>query len=340
MKLTYTHESDFRRERDFGAKISATFEFIGAHFRPLLKCLTYFVLPPTLLFGIGIGVIFGSFGTIARMQQGQRTNAEFESLGITYFSSTGLVFLGATLSFLLMLGTVYGYVRVRMNTPATEPVLPGQVWAYMRARLGRIILSWLLFSALGVGVFAGVALLMFGTVGSLSGLGRSPDAGSIFSLFMIFMALMFVFTWLGIVLTQFFPILLLEDASIGTALRRSFYLIRGKWWSTFGLVFIASLIQSCISYVFFIPLYAIMFVQLLKVPGLDSPVYSVVAGSIYAIGAVFMYAIPLLAVMFQYFNLVERKEGTGLRQLVDSLGQKTTPEAHNSFYRPDEEGEY
>jgi hypothetical protein len=100
------------------------------------------------------------------------------------------------------------------------------------------------------------------------------------------------------------------------------------------------MIQSFITYIFAIPMYGVMFAQALKVPGLTSPVISVVTSSFYTIGLTFTYTIPLMAIAFQYFNLVERKEGTGMRQLVDSLGQTAAPEVSGTYYRPDEEGEY
>lgn len=336
MKLTFTHEADFRRERDFGTKISATFEFIGAQFRPLFKCLVYFVLPGTLLFGIGMGLIFGNIGRLSRLSAETGVAPGINNFAVSYLSGMGLAILGATVSFLLLLGTVYSFVRVRMDTPATEVVQPAQVWAYIRARLGRIVLSWLFFSGVGVALFGALAAALFGSISINSG----PSAENVLGIFGVMMVLGVVMTWLGVVLTQFFPILLIENVSIGTALRRSFSLIQGKWWSTFGVLFVATMIQSFVGYIFIIPMYAVIFAQALKVPGLDSPILSVVTGSIYAVGAVFAYVIPLVAVLFQYFNLVERKEGTGMRQLVDSLGQTAAPQVTNSYYRPDEEGEY
>ncbi|RZK62488.1 MAG: hypothetical protein EOO59_02430, partial [Hymenobacter sp.] len=68
MKNTFTTPADFWQERDFGAKISAIFEFLGAHWRRLGKCLVYFVLPVTLLMGIGLGLMTNSmFNNMGRM---------------------------------------------------------------------------------------------------------------------------------------------------------------------------------------------------------------------------------------------------------------------------------
>jgi hypothetical protein len=84
-----------------------------------------------------------------------------------------------------------------------------------------------------------------------------------------------------------------------------------------------------------------MFGKMLRVPGLDSDLVGVLAQCIYAAGIIFTYTISLLAMAFQYFNLVERKEGLGLRLLVNELGQpQAIQAAQSSHYRPDDEGEY
>jgi hypothetical protein len=57
---------------------------------------------------------------------------------------------------------------------------------------------------------------------------------------------------------------------------------------------------------------------------------------------IMLYPLLFLALAFQYFNLVERKEGEGLRTLVNRIGQPavaTQPYAADR-YRADEEGEY
>lgn len=338
MKLTFTNESDFRRERDFSTKINATFEFIGAHFRPLLKSLAYFVLPGALLSGIGMGLMFGNLASMAPDPGSSGSPPDVNtSTVISALSGTGLFILGITAAVLLLISTAYGYVRVRLAIPPDEVVQPAQVWVAVRSRLGRMLLSWLVFAGIGMVAMGIVGAISFGIFGTaLSG----NDFGTAFSIFGIFFLVMLVFMWVGTVLSLYFPILLIEDVSIRTALQRSFYLVQGKWWSTFGLLMVSSMIQSFITYIFAIPMYGIIVAQALKVPGLTSPVISIITTSFYTIGLTFTYVIPLFAIMFQYFNLVERKDGTGLRQLVDSLGQTAAPEVSGTYYRPDEEGEY
>ena len=329
-KMKYTREADFRRERDFGAKIAATFEFVAAQFKPLFKCLAYFVLPGALLAGIGMGLFMSKM--LAMMPPVSSTghgpmvvarNYSSNPFAGTSFVSIGLATVGFLAAFLLLSSTVYGFVRVRMNLPADEIVQPAQVWAYISQRLGRVVGAWLLLTL--------VMLVGMGAVGgSLALLGPG---------FVVFLFLPLV--WATVCLGLYFPALWMEDEGVLAALRRSFYLVKGKWWSTLGLYLIISFITGIINYVFLIPVYGLMMTRMvLKLPGSDSELLSVAAMSIYALGWIFTACLPLLAMLFQYFNLVERKEGVGLRLLVGTLGQTAAPQVSSAAYQADEEGEY
>ena len=61
--------------------------------------------------------------------------------------------------------------------------------------------------------------------------------------------------------------------------------------------------------------------------------------SLATVGQSMLRAVLLITLVFQYFHLVELKDGTGLRHLVDQLGQAPAP-VTNETYRPDDEGEY
>ena len=332
VKVTFTHETDFRRERDFGAKVGATFDFVAAQFRPLLKCLAYFVLPGALLAGIGMGLVMsgvmskiplsGSSGHLGG-SAGVASQYGNSPLSALSFVGIGLSALGLLLAFLLLSSTVYGFVRVRMSTAPAEPVQPARVWAFVWPRLGRVVSGWLL---LGIVVFVGMGVVG----GALALLGP----GFVVLLF-------FPLVWATVCLTLYFPVLWMEDGGVATAFRRSFYLMRGKWWSSLGLYLVMSMIAGTINYVFLIPFYGLLMVRtVLKVPGFDSELLSVGAMCLYALGWILTAALPLVAMLFQYFNLVERRDGTGLRLLVDSLGQTAAPQVSSATYQPDDEGEY
>ena len=342
MKNTYTTPADFWKERDFGAKISATFEFIGAHWRPLGKCLLYFVLPGALLMGIGLGLFTNSmFDRMGSATAGRQLGgpveiaqpAHYSPFNAVNISGISLGMLASVLSFLLLVGTVYGYVRARLRLPAAEPITPAIVWAEIRARLGRMVLVVVLVvGAYFAAVLGAIALVaLFARIGAGSGWSGVVGVPLLISLVM----------YLAITLSLFFPVLWLEDGSLFATVGRCFQLIKGRWWATFGLLLVVGIIQGAMSVVFILPQYAVMFGKMLHVPGLSSDALGLVAQCIYTVGIMFTYAVPLLALAFQYFHLAEQKEGWGLRLLVDALGQpQAIPVAQSSHYRPDDEGEY
>ncbi|MDO7847106.1 hypothetical protein Q5H92_12105 [Hymenobacter sp. M29] len=333
-KSKFTREADFRRERDFGAKIGATFEFVAAQFKPLVKCLLYFVLPGALLAGIGMGLFMGKIlGMMPNVPSGrnrlggpvqiaQPYNAANPFADVTSILGIGLMALGFLAAFILLSSTVYAFVRVRMATPPDEPVAPGRVWAMIWSRLGRVVGAFLL-----LGIILTIGMGVVGGALSLIGPG-------------FVVLLLPLLLWLGVCLALYFPALWMEDGGVTAAFRRAFYLVKGKWWSTFGLYMIISFITGVINYIFIIPFYALMFGKMLLHWQFDTEILSVAAMTFYALGWVFTAVLPLVAMLFQYFNLVERREGVGLRQMISMLGQTTAPQVSSATYRPDEEGEY
>lgn len=302
MRNTFTHELDFRQERDFGQKISATFEFIGSQWRPLGKTLLYLVLPVALissiLLGVGQATIFNRFGSGA-------TGFSSFSVFRTGFS-TLLGFGGLFITYLLLTTTLYEYVRLRMALPTKEEVTPALVWPQVRSAL-----PWLLVGGLVSGMLVGLAFM-----------------------FLVIPGVYLLVAW-----SPLFAVMIIERSGFSQALSRSMALVSGHWWATLGLLFIMWLIQSFLSLIFQVPLYAIMVVKVMHWPLPFEDALMVIAQAIGSLGQAVLYIPTVLAVLFQYFNLVEIKDGLGLHALVNSIGQEPAA-AHNHSYQPDEEGEY
>jgi|GEM_PF-2350537 len=126
------------------------------------------------------------------------------------------------------------------------------------------------------------------------------------------------------------PIYVFENVSIGEAIKKSFKLINGKWWSTFGLLFVSGLIAIVVGLVFSIPTYVLMFGKVFT--NLEETAqnpqsiyeafeswYGSLSWAISMIGSNSAYIIPIIALSFQYFNLSERMEGTGLKSEIDNF---------------------
>ena len=318
MRLSFTQASDFHRERDFGQKISATIEFIAAHWRPLGRVLAYLVLPVALVRSLLLAFVQRQMPIVApgrvpgQPLDGSGVLAMQTNLWQAIFTSPAywLGSLIGSISFTLLLLSVYGYVVLlaQRRTPGPPPTV-AEVWAVVkRSFLGTLFSLW------GVGLLVGTGFLFLFIPG----------------------------LYLGIALSLFFIVKLSEGTGFGATLSRCLLLTRGKWWSTFGLIFVAVLILYVV--IIGVGAVAVMvsggFSATLHALKDESPLVNVVLTSLGSFSTLLLYPPLLLALAFQYFNLVERREGAGLSLMVESLGQTAAPRVGSTNYRPDDDGEY
>lgn len=281
------------KTRDFGAKINATIEYVRYNFGPLIKIVLLIVAPVGLL----VSILFSNlFGTIFSMSANPAmSDAEaFGKLG-AMGSNYLIVMVLVLVTYSIMMSCIYTYIKMRDNMED-----PPEVMEVLRAGFPKV-----------PGL---IGLMLLITVVSFVGLFFFVIPG----------------IYLAITLSIAVPIYVYESRSVGDAFGKSFKLIRGKWWSTFGLLFVAGMIASMVSYVFAIPMYAMMFSQLFSnvseanpdpeaVFEIFSSWYTTAGMAIMMIGSYTTYLIPMIALSFQYFNLSERVEGTGIRNQIEGF---------------------
>ena len=319
MNLRFTQESDFRQQRDFGQKISATFAFIGAHWRGLGRALLYIVLPAALLQGIANGLMQKQMltnGMGASKAGGQAAMVASLAKFGNLFNSP-LYWVNATVSIVfltLLILTVYGYVvKCLRATPSGEPIGVGEVWAVVRAQF---LSSFLSYFGLSIMVVLGFVFLVIPGIYLLVGL------------------------------SLFYVIKIVEGTGFSTTVSRSLRLVRGKWWATVGLLFIMAMMVVISLTVIGGFIGGIiggigggMGLYHPGTGGSDVELFTVIISSITGLFNLLIYPPLLIALAFQYFNLVERHEGVGLHNLVNQLGQ-TPATAQTATYRAEDEGEY
>jgi len=135
--------------------------------------------------------------------------------------------------------------------------------------------------------------------------------------------------FLMVVLSLAIPAMFFEKKGVFDAIGRSFKLIKGKWWSTFGLLFVASILMYAISMIFILPFYVFYFLSiftLVEETGITADVSSwwfqggmTLSVMFMFLGSYLTYTIPMVALSFQYFNLVERLESVGLMSEIQNL---------------------
>jgi hypothetical protein len=306
MQSKFTKESDFRQERDFGSKVSASFEFVSAHWQPLSRCLIYFVLPAALLMGIFLGI--AQANALRMITEGASSaSTTFGRLSNQFGAFQWLGMLASLVSYALLAATVYGYVNVRMELPPEQEVTPALVGEQVKRDAPRMIVSGLVSV-----VLIGLGFILLAIPG----------------------------IYLSVAVSLIWAIQSFERKGVGSAISRNISLIRGKWWSTLGLALVMSILVALMGMVFQLPQLVPYVGKLLGWEWTSSSLLLIAGNIVASAGQVLLYTLLLVALMFQYFNLIERKEGVGLRSLVDSLGNGPAPVAHNHAYRPDDEGEY
>lgn len=284
---------EFYKIRDFGEKFNATIEFIRYNFSSLIKISILIAAPMGLLVGVILSDLFGSFSSIIS-DPSNMDNVEaiglFTSIGLNYL----LIILLSLISVSLSLAGIMSFMRMvyeNKELPSVTEVY-GRALKKLLGLMGLIVIIYLI----------NIAGFIFFILPGI---------------------------YLMIVFSLSIPCYMFEDISIGEAISKPFKLIKEKWWSTFGLLLISSMIASFSSYIFAIPFYILVFGEMFTVlknqqdPGSVMAIYtgwkSSASTGFMMVGSFLTYMVPIIALSFQYFNLKERQEGTGLKSQIDNF---------------------
>ncbi len=151
-------------------------------------------------------------------------------------------------------------------------------------------------------------------------------AGILISLIVVLGFLFFYIPgiYLAIAMSFFSIVIVYEDANIGESISRSFKIIKGHWWETFGLTFVFGLIVGFASYVFIIPIYVIFIVAAIggKTIGAGSVIVLILFISLYFVAYMFFVSLKQTIIAVQYFSLITNKEGMGLKERIASINKE------------------
>ncbi|MGB0176253.1 MAG: hypothetical protein ACPF9D_03745, partial [Owenweeksia sp.] len=283
---------EFFKQREFGDKINITFAFIRQNAKEYFKYQIYLAGPFIALGTILIAVLFST--TMNSFTQGFE-EGDF-SYSSNYSSGYGLL---VAIVYLVIYGIISAVSLSFMRTYHENS--QGNV-PFNEVRS----LTWkALFPILGGCVIGGVAI----------------GAGLLFFFFPgIFLLVSF---------SLLIPIVVFEGSDSIAGLGRSYNLIKGKWWSTAGLLFVSLIIGGVLSYVVQIPVFIVGFVEAftavsegtLEGEVLQSAWFNALGTLLAFLGMIINIFVVQTAMAFQYFNLVEKKESKGLMSKISDMGQ-------------------
>lgn len=313
-----------QQERDFGDKINASFTFVSQNFKTLFLSVLYFAGPLSLIGGIANGIVqsnnlnFASSG--AAKPRGTSTSEIFaNSFGDGFTHLLTLNYLIAIIFLILasitVATTVFSLMMEYQENP--ESLTIERVWVRIQTVfmpiLGSYAILILIFMAIIVAFAAVIGAMITGVGGVLGG----------FSVGIIGIIGFIVVIYFFVTFSISPAIVAYEGVGAWEALGKAKFLIKDKWWSTFGLIMIIGIINSFIAMIFGAPAMIVTFMKVLKVGGgISGNIPLIVTTVVSTVGQVIVSSLTYVAISFQYFNLVEKREGNGLKLLIEGIGQK------------------
>lgn len=115
-----------------------------------------------------------------------------------------------------------------------------------------------------------------------------------------------------------------EKDSVLKSIKRSFAIIWGEWWKTFGMLFILGIILGFIRMTFYIPFMSIYFKDIYEMTISKTTVLNlnqVLYGILIFIANIsqFFNFIVSIAVSLKYYHCIEKKESVSLENEIDAL---------------------
>lgn len=311
-----------RKARPVSDVLNVTFQFIRENLSVLVRGLLYFAAPPIIL-----GQIISVMATSPTTQA-----TELGSTALAGTMVAGVLNLvGNLLATAVVLGAVYGYEQ-DPEEPLTLDFLRRAAQNNFGAVFGVYLLVMLYVIVLSMaGGFAAAVLI--------APLAQSGGTVEIALIALLVLALVGGIFFVAVRLFLAFPARILEPNGANAAIKRSFRLVKGRFWSTLGVMLTAYLTSVLLSLVFSGPSLAIQVFVLaggFAEASVTVQALSIGAGALAGAGSTVILAIPTLAAAVHYFNLVEQKEQTGLKQRVEGMAEEEDEEEDEEDEASDE----
>ncbi len=275
---------ELQKVRDMGDLITDTFSYIRIHIRSYGLSILYFMVPLLLVSSIIVGSSYGNIIGAALSEDPQMAQSEAELISSSLGFFAGLILTLIAVGMLM----VITYNHVRLLSQGKEDIKPGDLISNVFIKIvGLVALNFIYF------------ILVF-----------------LASLFFIIPGI-----YVAIRLSLSTAIYIIEDIDIIEAMKRSWDLVEGHWWLTFGILIVMSIITNIISSVFTVPILIVsIFMGVAGAEGGSN--LSFIIGILYSLSltiSTIFTAIPLLTNALHYYNLRERKEGGSLRDRIEQL---------------------
>ncbi len=286
---------EFKAQRDLGQIITDTFNFIRNEFKPFFGLILQVVLPYLLVMFAALAFYFYTVGSLTNLVD---DNALFDgsTTSILTMLATFLILITTgIIAYVLAHSTALYYIKSYVenkgvvNTEIVKTNVKNSFWKFV-----------------GLGVIVGLAVT--------------------FGFLLCVIPGIYVFVPLSIS----FSLMVFKDQSVSDAFSNSFNFIKNEWWMSFLTIFVVGIIVSVIGSIFSVPAMLYSIVKMGVFSGevdptgqaglFQDPVYIILNVLSYAL-KYFLNFISIIAVVFIYFNINEKKNFSGTFDRIDSLGK-------------------
>ncbi len=139
--------------------------------------------------------------------------------------------------------------------------------------------------------------------------------------------------YFSVALSFVFIISVYEKQPVGKTISRSFEVVKGRWWQTFGLVIVFGFIVGAMSYVFIIPIYIVFTFAVFggSQIGTGSVIFITLFVFLYFTAYLFFMSMQQIMIAFQYFNILAGKEGLHLKSRIAAITENDKPEEQSEI---------
>ncbi len=290
MKSNYI---EFKKQRELGEILSDTFAFFRNEFKPFFN--VYFKVVGPFLAAMVVSLILYLYfaGDIFNLIA---FNDGFEAASLATTAVIGLVYVISIVAvYTMSQSTVLHYIKSYANGKGAIDVETIRKEVYDS-----------FWSFIGLGIMVGLSV----AVG------------------MIFCFIPGIYLYVPLSLS--FCIMVYNRMGASDAYSYSFNLVKDEWWMTFATIFVIGIIVGIASYVFAIPTAIYQWIKMGVFSGemdaegmmdiFKDPIY-ILFNVISSLAQFLLNLISIIAGVFIYFNLNEKKNFTGTYERIDNLGE-------------------
>ncbi len=265
---------DFFKERSLGELIKDSFNFLKIETKPIVQILLVFVAPFALY---GIYFMFKYQVILEKELLNSFQTQNFSNMPTQFYIFLGFGFLQQIL-ITLAIGA-YLKIRIRYNKEAIllSDIFKEIILSFTNVFAGQMFVFTVIFASFFLTAIIGIISYVF-----------------------LFLLIWSVYVIVSMYLLSF--IIIFEDVTIVTAIKKSLFLIKGNWWVTFGVIIVIGIFVGLSDMTFSGVIKSI--IQIFS----TSDIAAIIVLSLSSFVSLFLSAFSIISTGFLYASYVTQKE--------------------------------